>query len=176
MTLSSLSHEHPSIQVISTLAAIAVITSDEDLLDASISELTTSPLSARLADRKGLSDLVLSSQALADGDTVKALAILESAYLTRPSSTVDRNRYVQLLIQTENFDTALEILKLNGNSEKLDATETSETLSLKGVAGVLAGDEGGLKDLQKAVMLSPWDERCWEGLAWGKKIMHEVGN
>jgi hypothetical protein len=32
----------------------------------------------------------------------------------------------------------------------------------------------GMGELQKAVQLAPWEEKGWEGLAWGRKILVEA--
>jgi hypothetical protein len=161
----SLSGENPSIKVISTLSAIALSSSDPDLLEASISELSSQSVQRKAyEDPNGLSDLVLYANALTQGDDSGAIAILRSANdakLSRdgPSagSSVEKNRLGKALIASGQVDDALELLRPRGTDsaagitavnlgirggvkkESRDSRLEAEEKRLRGIAGVIAG-------------------------------------
>ena len=171
--MCSLSQEKPPIRVISTLAAIAVVSSDDDLIDAAMTELQALPTD-RLAtqDMSGQSDQVLYPYALVQGDHHKAQAILEDAVHVEPSNSSARNRLAKMLIASGKPEQAIGVLDAH---TRVDAIEVvAETLRLKGMAEVLIGDEGGLRSLQRAIRLRPSDEVGRQGLAWGRKMFVEA--
>jgi hypothetical protein len=68
----SFGQEAPSIEAITTLAAIAATTEDEDLLDASLSELNALALDRRTAkDPAGKVELLLAHHALMTVSTLR---------------------------------------------------------------------------------------------------------
>lgn len=167
----SLSHAKPSIKVISTLSAIATITSDPELLDAAISELRSIPSERRLVeDPLGQSTFVLYAHALtsANANKMEAQTILEEAMHSNPTDVIARNRLARHLIADGQAQTGLSVLE--GMEEKVRG---AERWRLKGLARVLEGDGGGLGDLQKCVRMRPWDEEGWTGLAWARKALGE---
>jgi len=169
----SLSQEKPPIKVISTLGAIAVVSSDEDLIDAAISELQTIPLDRQQTeDPSGQSDLVLYSHALAKGDEQDALAVLEAAVHAQPSCPGARNRLAKMLIALGRAEEAISVLAAQ---ERIDRTmDVAETLRLRGIAEVLNANADGVKMSQKAVKLRPWDLVTWQALAWVRRRAEDV--
>jgi superkiller protein 3 len=174
LTLHSLSSDHPSIRVISTLAAVAITSSDADLTEAAISELHQQTAEAKLAqDPAGQADLVLflHSLALESEESEAALSILESAVQIRPTDPIARNRLAKALVATGRYDEASIIL--DGVTSR-DGQVFSEALRLKGVAQAVSGESSGLEAIQKSVVVRPWDEAGWEALAWTRKAQAEV--
>ncbi|KAK4687772.1 superkiller protein 3, partial [Tremellales sp. Uapishka_1] len=148
--LECLSHEDPSIKVLVTLGAIAVLTDDEDLVDAVTSELQTRPLSTRLVqDPENATDLVLYSHSLAIGDETAALEILDSANQMHPRSN----------------GLARDLLACGKAGQVGDLLD----VGLRGLAAVVEGNvEGGVRLLQVGVRNRPWEAIGYERLAWGR--------
>jgi superkiller protein 3 len=172
---SSLSSENPSIQVISTLAAVAITTSDSDLIEATISELNTqSPETIYHNDPAGHSDLILFlNSLLTDESEESAIQILESAIISRPYDTLARNRLAKALIASGRYEDAASALEGVGSA---DGAVLSESLRLRGVADIVGGgdDTAGMGLVQKSVVVRPWEAAGWEALAWARKVQVDV--
>ncbi|ORY31409.1 putative translation repressor [Naematelia encephala] len=165
--LECLSHESPSIKVITTLAAIATLTADDELVEATLSELSSLRLNRRLVeDTTDLTSLIMHLHALVDGQPADAEAILEASVHEDPANTVKRNRLARFLIAAGKTDQAIGVLEGMENSG--DTGLESERFKLAGLARVKGGDGEGLKELQKAVRAKPWDIAAWEALVWAK--------
>lgn len=166
---SSLSGEHPPVKVLTTLSAIALAGEDVDLLEAVLSELRGLSLERRTyEDPTGLVELVLSSHALSEDNTNTALEILEGANLVHPNMAITRNRLAKTLLAAGRAEDALALLGTP------DVRWDAEGSRLKGVARIEAGEEEGVREMQRAIKLRPWEERGWEGLAWGRKMIAEA--
>lgn len=174
LIIASLSSEHPSIKVIATLAAVAITSSDADLIEASISELHQQSPEAKLSqDPVGQSDLVLFLHSLAQSPDAPedALDILESAVQLRPSDPIARNRLAKAFIASGRYEEANDVL--DGVMSR-DGDVLSEAYRLKGIARVAAGEEGAGEIVQKAVLIRPWEEKSWEALTWSRQVEAEV--
>lgn len=175
-----MSSENPSIKVISTLAAVAITSSDADLIEAAISELSTQSPESKLAqDPAGHSDLVLFLHALSEGgeaDHDQAISVLEQAVQMRPYDVIARNRLAKAMIASGRYEEATSVLEGVGSA---DGAVLSESLRLKGVAEIVGGGEegesgGGFGMIQKGVVVRPWESAGWETLAWAKKVQVEI--
>ncbi|WVF69336.1 hypothetical protein IAT40_004112 [Kwoniella sp. CBS 6097] len=174
--MECLSQEKPSLKVISTLAAIAIVSSDADLIEAAMSELLARPIESRVKeDSTGQSDLVLHLHAIAEGRSEDAQAILEEAAQVNPKSTTARNRLAEGLIQSGKAGQAVSVLYREGKDQnKTDgAALRAEQERLNALANILDGDEFGLSHASKSVRLAPWEEENWTTLAWTKKLLAE---
>ncbi|WWC62437.1 uncharacterized protein I303_105033 [Kwoniella dejecticola CBS 10117] len=174
--MECLSQERPSLKVISTLAAIAVVSSDVDLVEAAMSELQSRPLETRIKeDPTGQSDLVLYLHALSEGRPDEAHAILEKAVQAKPADVSARNRLAEAFIQAGKAKEAVEVLESMDKVE--DVEDKAASQRLRGTAEILDGREEGLSRLQKSVMVAPWEEEEWNVLSWGRKMVvgAEVG-
>ncbi|WVQ96835.1 hypothetical protein IAU59_003942 [Kwoniella sp. CBS 9459] len=177
MECCSLSQEKPSLKVISTLAAIAIVSSDADLVEAAMSELLARPVEYRVEeDPAGQSDLVLYLHAISEDRPEDAHAILEEAVQANPKSIRARNRLAESLIQSGKAGQAVSILFADGtNKNKNDIADVrAEQERLNASANILDGDEYGLSHASKSVRLAPWEEENWTTLAWTKKLLAEA--
>lgn len=171
---SSLSSDNPSIKVIATLAAVAITSSDADLIEAATSELLQQSAEAKLAqDPAGQSDLVLflHSLALHPDQPGEALEILESAVLVRPSDPIARNRLAEALVANGRYEEANAVL--DGVSSR-DGPVLSEAFRYRGIAQTVSGEDGGMEAIQKGLVLRPWEKQGWEALAWSRQVQAEV--
>lgn len=190
----SLSQDTPPIKVISTLAAVALVSSDDDLLEASISELHSLSAPRILAeDTRGTVASVLAAHALVESDLDGAIQELEKPTLASATDILSRNKLAKMLIVAGRAEEALSILlvdepdrdfsqeldntgarKLAGVAGQVGVATRSETLRLKGIAKILNADESGVSELMASVRVCPWDEENWEAVAWGKRILSEL--
>ena len=175
--IRSLSQNSPPVKVVNTLAAVALVSSDPDLLEAAISELQTIPAQRVIAeDRESLVPLVLSTNALVEGHPDDAVKALETALHLSPLDFTTRNRLAKLLIADGKVDEAVALLTIDHSVYKtLSVDDKSELLRLRGAARLVAGDGEGMSDLMGAVRVCPWDVKGLEGVAWGRKVLSELG-
>jgi superkiller protein 3 len=168
----SLSQDSPPVAVINTLAAVALVSSDSDLLDAAISELQAIPAGRVVTeDPESHVPLVLSTNALVRSLPEEAISALQTALHMVPTDHLTRNRLAKLLIANEKVEEAVELLNVDFGG---DVRVKSEGMRLRGVAKILAGVDGGLSDLVGAVRVCPWEVKGMEGVAWGRKILDEL--
>lgn len=119
--------------------------------------------------------LVLSTNALVQGQPEDAIKALETALHLSPLDFTTRNRLAKLLIADGKVDEAVALLMIDESVYKtLSVGDKSELLRLRGAARLVAGDEGGMSDLAAAVRVCPWDVKGLEGIAWGRKVLNEL--
>ncbi|WVR06249.1 hypothetical protein IAU60_003279 [Kwoniella sp. DSM 27419] len=171
--MECLSQEKPSIKVISTLAAIAVVSADADLVEAAMSELLARPVEARIKeDPSGQADLVLYLHSVTEGRMDEAHAVLEQALSANPTSLRAQNRMAEALVQSGK---TAEAAQISLNKLKTDEVGIkAEFDRIGGVAQILEGEESGFGQVARSVMLAPWAEDNWTALAWGQKVMAEA--
>lgn len=168
---NSLEHEEPSVKVIAALGAVGLGSKDSDLVDAAVSELeTVAPPRRLFQDPHGAADLVLFANSLVEGDEAGALAAFETAAMTNPYAAAPRNRLAEAYIAAGKTSEAVSLLS---NVREPHVEDAAEADRVRGIAATLEGEES-TASLQRAVMLSPWDEKNWEALAWAKRAVTEV--
>ena len=157
------------------MAAVAITSSDSDLIEATVSELNTlSPETIYHHDPAGHSDLILFlNSLLTDESQESAIQILESAIISRPYDIVARNRLAKALIASGRYEDAGSALEGIGSA---DGEVLSESLRLRGVADIVGGgdDTVGMGLVQKSVVVRPWDAASWEALAWARRVQVDV--
>jgi hypothetical protein len=147
--------------------------SDQDLIEASISELQTqSPQTKAMNDPAGHSDLVLFLHSLLNSSDDAAIEVLEGSVISKPYDMVARNRLAKALIASGRYEDATAALEGAGGG---DGEVLSEGLRLRGIADIVGGadDVVGMGLVQKSVVVRPWDEAGWEALAWARKVQVE---
>ncbi|EAL21087.1 hypothetical protein CNBD4630 [Cryptococcus deneoformans B-3501A] len=172
--MECLARERPSLGVISTLAAIALVSSDADLTNAAVSELLTRPIAERVQDPSGQANLVLYLQAISEGREEDAYNTLQSASQAAPASRSIRNRLVEALIKAGKSKEALDVLAVKNVKEGTAEVKAKEE-RLLGIGELMEGDAKGMKGVVRSVMLAPWEDESWQALAWGKKVVEEAG-
>jgi superkiller protein 3 len=151
------------------LGAIAISTSDDDLLEAVTSELSSLPPHRRAEDRSDLAGLVLTSNSVIHGDAEEAKTALATALQADPWNTEIRARLAELFLATGQSEEAANLLLM-------DMRETEGRLTtLRGMARLMNADEGGFGDVQRGVRARPWAGDAWEGLGWARGIRQAVG-
>lgn len=171
-----MSSENPSIKVIATLAACAITSSDEDLIEAAISELhTRSPQTKLLQDPSGQSDLVLFLHSLSLAESseqqAEAVQILEKAVMERVNDPVARIRLAKALVASGQYE---EAKFLTDGLASHDGATRSEALRLTGVAQIVSGESDAMGMVQKSVVVRPWEQAGWEALAWTRGLQQDI--
>ncbi|BEI86438.1 hypothetical protein CcaverHIS002_0607250 [Cutaneotrichosporon cavernicola] len=168
--MESLEHERPSLKVIAALGAAALASSDADLLDAALAELANPTPEQRAQDPQRTADAVLAAAALANGNEDGAIASLESSAASAPWDPVSRNRLAAAYVAAGKTEPAIALLQRTSDGPVLEAARAN---SMRGIALTLEG-ESGMQNLQRAIMLRPWDEEGWEALAWARRAEVEL--
>lgn len=165
----SLSGDSPSLKVIAALGAIAISTSDDDLLEAVTSELDSLPPHRRAEDRSDLAGLVLTTNSVIKGEAEEATTALSTSLQTDPWNTEIRSRLAKLYLSMGQAEDATNLLLM-------DMRETEGKLTgLRGVARLMNADEGGFGEVQRGVRARPWEIEAWEGLGWARGIREIAG-
>lgn len=165
----SLSGDSPSLKVIATLGAIAISTSDDDLLEAVTSELASLPPHKRAEDRSDLAGLVLTSNFIIRDHVEEAITALSTSLQTDPWNVAIRARLAKLYLSTGLAEDAANLLLMD-----LRDTE-GKLVGLRAVARLMNADEGGFGEVQKAVRARPWESEAWEQLSWAGGIRSGAG-
>ncbi|RDB24954.1 Superkiller protein 3 [Hypsizygus marmoreus] len=168
--LECITADPENLAAITTLAGMGVVTEDDSLVDAALSEILALPLERRheLDPRRDVDHLLMQYH-LGQEDFKKALGIAQSALFAEPPRPDVRNNLANLILRGGQREASLAIL---GGSTSADSTDTRDivptSLSLQAVAHA-CGDgkvQTALHEIQRAIMLSPSNIRYWEVLAF----------
>ncbi|KAG6829553.1 hypothetical protein H0H92_004222 [Tricholoma furcatifolium] len=164
--LECIAADPENLMAINTLAGMGVLTDDESLVDAALSELLALPREQRYDRDPGRNvDHLLTQYHLGQGDTKKAVAVMQGALFSEPSRIECRASLARVMIQEEKYDAALALLE-GTSSKEVGVAELPTLLSLRAVALVATGNKDeAMHAAQRAVMLMPSDTRCWQALA-----------
>lgn len=91
----------------------------------------------------------------------------QAAVFAEPANSETRNELASLTVKNGEYNTALAILSSSANAD--DLRNAPASLGLRGVVETLiAGEDAktAVKQVQRAIMLSPGDIRNWEILAY----------
>jgi superkiller protein 3 len=104
-------------------------------------------------------------------DTEKALSVAQGALFAEPAQMEVRNELARLMVQGGEWAVAGAVLAGVGSGGDLKVVPVS--LGLRAVARTLEGsgekeedEETGLRETQRAIMLSPSSIRGWQALAY----------
>ena len=169
--LLSIEYDPENLMAINTLAGMGILTDDDGLVDAALSELLSLPLDQRHErDPEREVAYLLVQHHLGQGDAKQALSIAQRAVFAEPERTDARRELVSLTLQSGESAAALAILggsaKTQGSFAELRASLALHAVSLCLESATEANVTEALKLAQKGVMLSPWDQRGWETLAY----------
>ncbi|KAI0027005.1 TPR-like protein [Vararia minispora EC-137] len=161
--LECITTDPENLTAINVLAGMGILTEDDNLVDAALSEVLGLPL-----DRRNVRDqcrdvtYLLIQQYLEQGDIVRAKGEAQKAVFNEPGRTDMRRALASLVLQTDDA-TATRAL-LEGRDSDMD--EQRLVLGLRAVAEAEIGSPDALPMAQRAVMLGPWVKKNWEALAY----------
>ncbi|KAF9222633.1 superkiller protein 3 [Gyrodon lividus] len=162
LLLDSITTDPENLMAINTLAGMGILTEDDSLVDAAVSEIQSLPIERRqeLDPRRDVTYLLVQHH-LSQGDIERATRIAQKALHVEPSSLQLRRELASLTLQQDDIPTTQAILEIDALKESV--TEAKETLALAAIAG--KGKEA-FRCAQKAVMLDPGNLQNWRTLAY----------
>ncbi|KAG8213777.1 superkiller protein 3 [Butyriboletus roseoflavus] len=162
LLLDSIAADPESLMAINTLAGMGILTEDESLVDAALSEIQSLSVERRqeLDPRRDVAYLLIQHH-LSQGDVEQATRIAQKALHAEPSNVQLRRELASLILQQGNFRMTQAILEIHSSEENI--TEMKETLPLLAIAG--KGKEA-FRCAQKAILLDPGKLQNWQTLAY----------
>nr|GAT57676.1 antiviral protein [Mycena chlorophos] len=152
---------------INVLVAMGILTSDDGLVDAALTDILSLPVDKRLElDPDHHVQYLTTKHHLAEGDVTKAMALSQAATFHEPGRVDAREDLARLNLQRSDAPAASAIL-LGSPAGSLDSARSS--LALRAVAQSISRGEEGAKArklAQKAVFLTPWRTDNWRALAF----------
>ncbi|KAJ9117523.1 hypothetical protein QFC22_004373 [Naganishia vaughanmartiniae] len=175
--LESFSAEHHSASAMVSLSAIALMTDDDALTEAVMTEADELDEGALLLkDPRNLLRRFKALWKLSQGDVSAAERVLSRTVHSAPSSSRDRASLAGIMLSYRQTDIAHAILATDGNSSALEmSSDGGESSRLRGLAAagcVGNGDQAerqaipqSISEIQRAIKLRPWDPAAWQSLA-----------
>ncbi|EFI28195.1 superkiller protein 3 SKI3 [Coprinopsis cinerea okayama7 len=177
--LKCISEESTNLAAIKSLAAMGILSSDEGLVDAAVSEIVALPPDERIQlDSERNVDHLLIQYHLSRGELTQALKLAEKSLFCRPADQGRRNTLASLLLKADSPERALALLRQSEHSGgpsdedgNLKLSLRPQSLAVKALAHarVNAIDEA-LRCAQKAIMLRPGGVTGWKVLAQVRQI------
>lgn len=172
---------------INTLAGMGILTDDDGLVDAALSEVLSLPVDQRherdperdvtyLLIQHHLGQVcpyachsppttIWCSHNFSQGDPKQALSVSQKAVFAEPERTDVRRELASLTLRNGESAAALAILGGSAQTQS-DFSELRASLALHAVVESVEAQEDAQSDAlrlaQKAVKLTPWDKRAWE--------------
>ncbi|KAI9449401.1 TPR-like protein [Lactarius psammicola] len=168
--LDCITQDPENLMAINALAGMGILTDDDSLIDAALSELISLPLDLRhRRDPRRDFSYILRQHHLGQGNTTAALSEAQRAVHAEPARENARRELATLLLQTGEPAVARAVISQGRDS---DIADLRQSIGLRAVAKALSEDEESLKEAwsmaHKSVMLAPWDRRNWHVLAYVK--------
>ncbi|KAF5351978.1 hypothetical protein D9756_007386 [Leucocoprinus leucothites] len=159
---------------INTLAGMGILTGDENLIDAALSEVLNLPLDQRQElDTNREVDYLQVQHHLSLGQIGDAVSVAQKEVLSEPGNPEPRIQLASLMLQKGERKSALALLSdaIASNRDVDDLSSTSAALTLRSVAVCTpeapAEDKTvSLREIQKAIMLRPSHVKSWRALAY----------
>lgn len=176
---SSITADPDNLMAINTLAGMGILTEDESLVDAALSEIQSLSVERRqeLDPRRDVTYLLVQhllgqvklfihgisevADSQVQGNVEQATRIMQKALHAEPSNVQLRRELATLILQQGNIRTTQAILEIHSSEENI--TEMKETLPLLAIAG--KGTEA-FRCAQKAIWLDPGKLANWQTLAY----------
>ncbi|KIJ67566.1 hypothetical protein HYDPIDRAFT_174010 [Hydnomerulius pinastri MD-312] len=164
LLLDSITADPENLMAINTLAGMGILTEDDGLVDAALSEIQSLPIERRqeLDPRRDVTYLLVQHH-LGQGDVEQATRIAQKALHVEPSNLKLRRDLASLTLQQGDRATTQAILEIDSSEKSI--IDEQETLALAAIAG--SGEEA-LRYAQKAIMLDPGKLQNWRTLAYAR--------
>ncbi|KAG8986501.1 Superkiller protein 3 [Tulasnella sp. 427] len=159
--LTAITENSRNMDAITALAAYGMLSLDDDLLNAALSEIRAMPIDEqRKLDPEGTVEHLLTHHHLGQGLVDDAVALMKASVHAAPMALRPRLRLARLLIRQGHPDQARAVLAGLLHAEgPPDRSHGAETLSLAALALAQSKAEGSkataLKEAQRAVFLDP---------------------
>jgi len=168
--LDCITQDPENLTAINALAGMGILTDDDGLIDAALSELKSLPLDLRhRRDPQRNFSYILKQHHLGQGNLTAALSEAQKAVHSEPAREDARRALATLLLQCGKPTAARAVISQGRDS---GISDLRASIGLRALANAHSEDEASLKEAwsmaQKGVMLAPWDRRSWEVLAYLK--------
>ncbi|KAJ3899280.1 superkiller protein 3 [Lentinula edodes] len=166
--LECIAMDPENLTAINTLAAMGILTDDESLIDAALSEILALPVDRKLElDPQRNVDHLLIQHYLGQDNAEKALRVAQSAVYADPGRFETRNQMATLLFQMQQHQLIVSVL--SGPSTEY-SLENESTLKLRAIAEALSMDNKAnharaVHLAQKNIMIRPSNADNWRILA-----------
>ncbi|KAK7692825.1 hypothetical protein QCA50_004460 [Cerrena zonata] len=166
--LQSITADPENLIAINTLAGMGILTDDDGLIDAALSEiLALTPDSRQERDPEGNVAYLMIQHHLGQGDVRQALSVAQAALVAQPWNPKARRQLASLLLRQSDGKSAQGILESSYSTGGNDLHEARDIFGLLAIA-----DSGDAKDHaeanrlgQKSVILTPGRMFNWQSLA-----------
>ncbi|KAG1742187.1 superkiller protein 3 [Suillus lakei] len=161
LLLDCITSDPENLMAINTLAGMGILTEDDGLVDAALSEILSLPVEQRheLDPRRDVTYLLVQHY-LGLGDSARATKIAQKALHVEPSNLQMRREVASLLLRQGDRDAASAILASVAPNQNV--AEEKTTLALSALAQPIQSQ----RSAQKAIMLEPSQLRNWQTLAY----------
>ncbi|KAF9267372.1 superkiller protein 3 SKI3 [Marasmius fiardii PR-910] len=156
--LECISDDSENLTAINALAAMGILTDDDGLLDAALSEILALPVDerSRLDPSRNVDHLLIMHH-LGQNNPSEAVAVAQKAVHTDPLAKQARRQLATLFLQMNRLEMIVPVL----SGVALDDVDSSRLMKLRAVSQ--AAD--GKRLAQKCVMMKPSDLESWRILA-----------
>ncbi|KAI8969575.1 TPR-like protein [Trametes punicea] len=168
--LQIVEYDPENLMAINTLTGMGILTDDDGLVEAALSEILSLPIDQR-HERDPERDVtyLLVQHHLGQGDAKHALSIAQKAVFAEPERTDARRELASLTLRSGQSASALAILEGSAQNQN-DFAQLRASLALHAVSRCVEDEDRAaskaLRLAQKAVMLSPWGSTEWKALAY----------
>ncbi|KAH8093923.1 TPR-like protein [Cristinia sonorae] len=167
--LQSIETDPENLLAINALAGMGILTDDDSLVDAALSEILSLSIQERQErDPAGDVTYLLIQHHLSQGDIMQAISVAQKSVLAHPSHSKHKRQLATLSLQAGDVSSAQAILSSLSASSEEDLTQTRESVALQAIA------EENARLAEKAVMLTPWKEMGWQSLSYVRAKNAEV--
>ncbi|KAL1743132.1 hypothetical protein HDZ31DRAFT_6020, partial [Schizophyllum fasciatum] len=138
---------------------MGILTEDESLVDAALTEIVTLPVDRRLElDPQHDVQYLLVNHYLGQGNASKAQSLLQASVHAEPTQRIPRDRLAEMELQIGQPESASAVMAAAPESEAstLDA-HVAHSLSLRALAESAEGNRGALRLAQRSLLLAPQD-------------------
>ncbi len=182
--LFSIENDPENLAAINALAAMGILTEDENLIDAALSEILALPREQRaqmdpakevdyllLKHHQGLVSrssygcvhMFCNAQLDKQDQQTQAMSLAQRAIVAEPSDSEARVRLATLKMEEGDVQSVLSII--SGSSSATIEVESVEA-GLRAIARAKVDEQTALREAQRAIMFAPWDSTRWLALAF----------
>ncbi|CAE6511205.1 unnamed protein product [Rhizoctonia solani] len=175
LTQTRFEQDSANLECIIMLVAIGTLNNEPELVDAALSEILSMPPEKRQSlDPSRQVDRILAQHYIAQGDIDAALKVVQSA-ATSKSAPVSATRTLSEFLIQRGDDKAVEVA-VTALKNLTDRNELGPLLRIAGIAKAKAGklEHDVQKDVEKAVVLAPWDARNHLTLAYVRSKLQDT--
>ncbi|KZT27982.1 TPR-like protein [Neolentinus lepideus HHB14362 ss-1] len=166
--LECIADDPENLAAIAALAGMGILTDDDDLVDATLSEIVSLPVDRRhgLDPARDVTQLLIKHH-LGQNNISDALSVAQQALLHEPAQQDVRRETASLILQRGDADSALAILSGAQSQGNIEDQRKSSRLHAAALALDEEGDSAQARKIaQKSIMLAPWDTDNWKTFAF----------